>query len=507
MRLLAWFSLAFLVAAYLSRPLADPDLWWHTAVGRWIVSHRAVPHVDYWNMFGVGQPWRAYSWSNELVYALVDGRWSEQGLFVLQVIIGMLLTVVLQYVCGRLAGNYYVGALIGAYAALATHAHFSLRPQTFVWVLYALCLYVADASARASSSRRHFVIATVLGCLWANSHLSAVIGAVALGFWSVQADWGAPLWRRAAVLVAWFLVGTFLSPYHGGEWLTFFEKSDHIMRFRGIDEFGPATILHHSTGCILLQMTFLGILCFSSRLLPPTSMVLLALGTTLGGFAVAKFLPFSAITWSALLAVWYRKYSERSVHDRISGNLLGGFSVCERLLRGLQPNTVGAIGFLMCATAWVLTVRGVRHPVDDVVTPRSSVKFINDQKLGQPILGEMGTGGYLMYHFTVPSGDPQYLVPIDGRTNVNSPGVWRSLQKALRGVEGWKEYVELVHPQVVLWRQNSPLVALLLESPEWCRVFQSGRSSRDFSVFITREAFQDRRASLQSTDCQWIEGE
>src|SRR5262249_43715169 len=29
-----------------ARLLNDPDVYWHVAVGRWIVEHRAFPHVD-----------------------------------------------------------------------------------------------------------------------------------------------------------------------------------------------------------------------------------------------------------------------------------------------------------------------------------------------------------------------------------------------------------------------------------------------------------------------------
>ncbi len=102
-RVLLWFSLVVVVGSYICLPVADPDLWWHITVGKWIVAHGEVPHVDYWNMFSNDKLWRAYSWSNEIVLALIDARWGPRGLAIAQVILGISLVACLQYVFGRLA--------------------------------------------------------------------------------------------------------------------------------------------------------------------------------------------------------------------------------------------------------------------------------------------------------------------------------------------------------------------------------------------------------------------
>lgn len=56
---LALWAILIVVAACMARPLRDPDLWFHIVSGRWILSHQQVPTQDYWNMFGVGKPWRS----------------------------------------------------------------------------------------------------------------------------------------------------------------------------------------------------------------------------------------------------------------------------------------------------------------------------------------------------------------------------------------------------------------------------------------------------------------
>ncbi|MEO6526824.1 MAG: hypothetical protein ABIP93_09390, partial [Gemmatimonadaceae bacterium] len=44
------------------RPLADPDLPMHLAIGEWIVQHRAVPFVEPFAWTREGAAYFAYSW-------------------------------------------------------------------------------------------------------------------------------------------------------------------------------------------------------------------------------------------------------------------------------------------------------------------------------------------------------------------------------------------------------------------------------------------------------------
>jgi hypothetical protein len=501
MRLLAWVSLAFLMGAYICRPIGDPDLWWHITVGRWIVAHQDVPHVDYWNMFGVGKPWLAYSWSNEIVYALVDSFYGEKGLIIAQLLLAIGIAFAMQYVCSKISGSFWFGALLGAYATVSFHAHFSLRPQALVWMLFAVCLWFAECSRRQGLSGRQLFTTALLGCLWANSHVSGVVGLVSIFVWHMQsgAEW---LWlKRAGLMMACFLLGTLVTPYFGKEWLTALEVSGHVGSLKGLDEFQPATILQHSTGMLLLQVVLLGLLCFLSRVTPPVGALLVGLGTVLAGLGVVKFMPFAAIALSALLAVWWREWISTGRAPEAESPLVRALMLGEKWMKALHPQTLGALAFFIVCLAWIYAAYAIKHPVNEVLIPKKSLAFLKEQHLSPPVLTEMGTGGPLMYEWSSPQGEPAHLVAVDGRTNVNSPAVWRSLQKALFGQEGWSEYIDLVAPQTILWRNASPFVALLIESPRWCRVFQSGRLAADMSVFVPRELFESRRGDLKSDDC------
>jgi hypothetical protein len=502
MRLLAWVSLALLAAAYICRPIADPDLWWHITVGRWILSHRAVPSADYWNMFGVGQPWLAYSWSNEALYALIDNFYGEKGLVIAQLLLAVGIALTMQYVCSSLSGSLWIGAFLGAYTVLCFHAHFSLRPQSLVWILFAVCLLLAERSRRVGLSKWQLLGTAALGCCWANTHLSAVLGLGSLVVWHVQPGPNRMWLWRAACMAGCFLAGTLVTPYFGQEWFTAFEIGDHIGRFREIDEFRPATLLDHVTGMLLFQIVLLGLVCFLSRVVPPTGGMLVAVGALLAGFGVVKFLPFAAIVLSVLIAIWWREWKSAQCATTAEIPLVRVFEMVDEKLNRLHPQTLGASGFFMCCVAWVYAASAIKHPVDETKVPKSSIAFLQERNLKHPVLNDMGTGGFLMYQWSSREGEPSHLVALDGRTNVNSPVVWRSMEKALHGREGWSEYIRLVNPKTIVWPDWSPFVALLLESPDWCRVFQSGRSRGSMSVFVNREEFDSRGGEFQSSDCQ-----
>lgn len=499
MRVFAWLALAVLIGAYICAPLADPDLWWHLVVGRWILSHGTVPTEDLWSI-AHGTPWRAYSWSNEVVYALVERWQGEWGLAVAQLVLGVLLVGSFQLVCGILSRSYFLGALLGAYTAVACYAHFSLRPQTVTWILFALLLVIADRCAMRRVSVGLLVGVVALGTAWANSHLSAVLGLIGLVGWTLQGEILTKRLRHAGILGGCFLVGTLCSPYAGAEWLTLFQKAHHVVDFQSIDEFKPASILQFSTGFVILQIVLLVMLCWARHALPAYSLLAVAAFFVLGGAAVVKFLPYAVIVLSATIAVWWRDHGDRHTSAKEQSPLALAIQTIRERFEQLSPQTFGALGFFLCCLATTYVVRVVRTPVNYVATPKSSVDFIAAERLGSPVLNTLGVGGYLIYRFSSPRGEPRERVTLDGRTNLITPQRWDAYQKALSGREGWDEYISLLRPQTILWRNDSPLVSLLLESPSWCRVFLSGGSPVDYSVFISADEWR-ARGNLPASDC------
>jgi hypothetical protein len=499
-QILLWISLSVLVGSYICLPVADPDLWWHITVGRWIVAHKHVPTVDYWNMFSTDQLWRAYSWSNEIVLALVDSRWGGKGLAIAQLILGISLVACLQFVYGRISRDRYIGALIGIYAAVASYNNFTLRPQVLVWMFFALAILFADEISEKGASRKRLVQLSLVGCLWANTHLTAVLGLGAVFLWTVQTSHAHASVKRALLASSAFFFGTLLTPYIGGEWLTFFVKGSHPLKYQSISEFQPATILQFSSVFVLLLVFLLLVVSYTTRALPTLARGVFASGMLLAGLTAVKFLPFSAISWAALFAVWWRQ-SGASHRTRIHDNFAEGLLVSKERMWALSSQTGKAIVFLIFAISFVNVAHLLRVPLNNGIVPKDAVDFIEKHQLPHPLLNEFSTGGYLMYRFSDENGIPRYKVAIDGRTNVNPDAVWEMYRASFGGKATWHDFIDKVKAETIVWRQGSPMVTLLLVSPDWCRVFSSGGGDEDHAVFIKSELFRARAGEFSSPDC------
>src|SRR5215469_2141541 len=127
--------------------LHDPDTYWHIAIGRWIIAHRAVPDHDVFSFSMPGAPFSPPEWLAEVFMAWLYEHSGWAGLVVLTalceaVALGMLLRVLLRTLAP-------VHALIGAVLAwglalphLLVRPHILTLPILVVWV-------AAVASARA----------------------------------------------------------------------------------------------------------------------------------------------------------------------------------------------------------------------------------------------------------------------------------------------------------------------------------------------------------------------
>ena len=480
MKNLLWIAFTLLVGTYLCGPILDPDLWWHITAGRWILAHGQIPEVDYWSHFWVGKPWRAYSWSNEIVYAWIDKHYAIQGLLVLQLVLGILIAFALALSLSVIAGDYFFGALLGAFVACGTISHFTLRPQSLIWILLVALLAVADQISKHGLSRARGLAIVLLMSVWANSHITSILGMIALGLW-IYAPGKGSLAFKATMLA---LLGTLITPYFGGEWLTFFSKTGHPFDHRSIAEFGSSTIMQFPTAFLLIAAAFVAAFWHHRpRMVEPTRL-LLGAGFAFAGLAVVKFMPFALIVLAAIAA----SYWARSETQRLQlGNLAEAF---ERLKNLIAKVPTEGLTFIFLCLVVVNIVQCWRDPLDYQITPVEAADFIEKNALPNPVMNSFGQGGYLMYRWSDAEGNPKQLVTLDGRTNTIPQDVWRKFSDSFDGKKNWKEFIDLINPATILWRSDSPLISVLLATGNWKEVFRSGNDNFGHVVLVSREVCQ-----------------
>ncbi|MCB0309698.1 MAG: hypothetical protein KDD42_00605 [Bdellovibrionales bacterium] len=491
MRIVLWLSVLVAVAAYICGPVMDPDLWWHITVGRWIVAHHTIPSSDLWNLFAAGMPWRAYSWSNEVVFALVDSYLGDRGLLLLKFALALALAGSLFYCLSKLSQDWFFGSLLGIFSTTACYNHFTLRPQSLVWIFFIWLIFVSERIVQNGFSARRVATLLLIMCFWANTHITTILGIAICMIWLFQRnDWKRAIWGGLICVC-----GTLITPYYGGEWLTFFSKTGHPFAHQAIVEFQPAHIMQHSTGFWVIIAVFLGAVVHDRPKLLPFPMLAAAAAFSLAGLAIVKFLPIAVILLAALVAVSWSQLEGKQA------GLKNIIEAIDRLRERALSLPLEGLAFVFLCIAAVNFFPLWSHPINRAVVPVSALDFLMEKSLPFPLLNDFGRGGYVMYRLSDSKGELQHKVTIDGRTNVNPPEVWEKSQASFRGRQNWREYIDMTKANSILWPSESPLTAILKATGEWCRVFESGTEDRGFSIFIKSELLE-QRSDLTSDNCE-----
>lgn len=494
MKAAAWVLAAAAAGLYICGSLVDVDLWWHIAVGRWIIHHQALPSVDLWNYYSSGEPWRAYSWTSEVLYAWLEQAYGMSGLLACKAALSVLLAVSLCWSFSLIARDAVVGCIIGIVATSACYAHFVLRPQTVTWILFALVLMLGELVRRNGVKAIYLFGVLLVFAAWANTHLSAIVGICYLLVWVANFR-DRPLNLRPVLFVFLAAVlGTLMTPYAGGEWLTLLGKFTHPLTHRNIVEFRAATFADYPAAFLILFLILLLRLVHErpSALELPT----LAAGCMLayGSLAVLKFLPYGAIALCALIARYWSVTSETFVEPQLPG--LGEALMKLRGAVARLPSV--AIVVLALIVVAEKTIELSQEIVRPGAFPEGAVTFLQEHGLEEQVSNVFGDGGYLIYRFSSADGNARHKVVLDGRTNVNADRVVEAYQEALYGRSNWKAYLDF-GSGVVLWRSKWPLASILEEHPDWCRVYFDGGVSSGWSVFVRMDKlsqFGDLEPSL-----------
>lgn len=439
----------------LARPIGDPDIWWHLSIGDWILTNRTFPMVDHWTTFGEGKTFRAYSWLPETLFSIFYSIGGARGLMLLLVTFSIIFGASLCFVLGYFLKNHRIGVFVGTIVLMALMSHTSLRPQAFTWLYIIWLVYVLDR-IRIKELTVYWILP--ISILWANTHLSTVLG-IAITSIFVLPNLSAAF-RGGFV----FLIGTFFTPYFGGEWYTFFEKLSHPVSFFEIAEFQPAVFISIPVLFILLIISMIIVVMFQERTVPRVSVAFLGFLFTILGMSIVKFLPFAIIFLGLFLVTVMRGGVKPKAF--ISGVYkLDDFVTSKVIGKGF--------GIFLVALILFNFEKRLSTPIQADMFPEKSVRFIKDKVLPNPVISTFSIGGYLGYFGLKPA--------IDGRTNLISKDFWMEYILALKGFPGYESFLERTKPETILWTYKNPLPQILKASGDWCEVF---RERDDFVVLV-----------------------
>jgi hypothetical protein len=161
--------------------LVDPDIWWHLANARILVTEHHFIHTDPYSFTAIGQPWINWEWLSELAYWF---SYQALGLRGIYVVTWFALTANILFVYWR---GYWMGR--SADAALWTSAiAFVLMtvnsgPRMIEFAYLAMSAELAILEAADRGNKRYLWLLPPLFCLWINLHGMWFSGIVLLGIY------------------------------------------------------------------------------------------------------------------------------------------------------------------------------------------------------------------------------------------------------------------------------------------------------------------------------------
>ncbi len=246
--------LVWLLPGGLSTLLGDGDTGWHIRTGEWILAHHTIPHTDIFSFTRFGEPWFAWEWGWDVLFALVHSFTGLAGLVFVNLLLLCFVAALLFRSVRAMCSNDLLAFAVTTVGLGASVIHWLARPHLLSWLLFLVLLRVLR-NAENGDIKQLWCLPVLL-LFWTNVHGSFFLGVfmIALSalaqclpsqsglgsFWMGAWRRSRPFWLCAVVCGA----VTFVNPYtwhvHAHIWQYIHDSAllDSIQEFQ-------STSFHH----------------------------------------------------------------------------------------------------------------------------------------------------------------------------------------------------------------------------------------------------------------------
>ena len=153
----------------------DLDVWWHLAVGNWIVQHHAVPHVGILSRVEGERPWMAYSWAYEVMLAGAYSWFGFVGIALFGTAITLAVAVSVFWMIYRLSRRFWLAVVLCIPVYFAFLFNIMPRPLFCSMLMYTLTLTLLLEANRTGRVALLYWL-PVIFLLWADLHVQFIYG-------------------------------------------------------------------------------------------------------------------------------------------------------------------------------------------------------------------------------------------------------------------------------------------------------------------------------------------
>jgi hypothetical protein len=444
--------------------LGDGDTGWHIRTGEYILRTGAAPARDLFSFSRPGQPWYAWEWLSDAIFALVHRGWGLAGVAALGALLVSLTMALLFAWLLRRGVGVWIALPVTLAAASAASVHYLARPHLFSLLLLAPGLWLLEEDRRAPTPWLWALVP--LAALWANLHggFAAWLAILGLLVLASAAGRSRRALRRYGLLAALSSLATLANPYG-------WQLHRHILGF-----LGSGWIARHVEEFQSPSIRAENMVVFALFLLLGVALAAQAWGRArwfeaglvfLWGFAAlraARYIPLFAVVTAPVVAAhgarWWAEWAARSP-ARSGVRLLWESSQALGARWRITPwmPLLGALALLA-----VLPPAGLADfPAQ--FFPVAAVTRDAGLLTASPAARVLTSGqwaDYLIYRLY-----PRLRVFYDGRSDFYGDAVGDDYQVLLTAGRRWPEVMARYRFSVALLPLDWPLGQILERDPGW----------------------------------------
>jgi hypothetical protein len=448
--------------------LTDASTGCHIRTGEFVLQHGQAPRTDMLSFTRAGQPWFAWEWLSDVLFALLYRALALKGVVVFSsALIAFTVWLAARHAIQRGANCLIVIALLHLVIG-ASSMQYLARPHLFTLFFCAIAFRLIDADLETRSRRIWALVP--LTVLWANLHpgffvliVSAAILAVGRaceaafeprGRQTCLIDAG-----RYAILAGACLAVSGLNPYG-------FASHRHIMGLLQapwvsnlVEEFRPPDF-HAAQGMYFEVLLFAGVAVAAWMIRRGEfARALLILAWAHASLLSGRSIPIYALLVFPILAVTASEMLQQTARDPF-----GFFSTVRAIGRDYRgmlgrftpwPPVAVAAALALCLLAPPIDFPEGRYPTG-LVTREAGVLA------SARVFSTDSWSDYLTYRFY-----PQSRIFMDGRNDFFGEDLAQQYLDVLNAKSGWDNVLRKYGADVALVPASSPLATVLGQSADW----------------------------------------
>jgi hypothetical protein len=443
----------------------DGDLPRHLRLGEWMIANRAMLTVDNFSFTRGGQPFVAFEWGSEVIYAAVHRLGGLAGVAVLAgMVLAFTYALLIRFLLSHKVEPLLAYLTVMA-AALLGASHWVARPHLFTMLLVVILLTRLE-----EVDQRPLWWFAPLFWVWSNIHGGFVYGLLLIGMYVAGdlVEWlinrRSPVWRNRlgyhglALLLA---IGGVILNANG------YRLFVHLVAFFGqpllmekTQEFNSPDF-HVLNGklflyALLIILTGLAL----TRRRPSAPHLFVLLGNIAFSLQAQRNVELFALTALPLMA-WHL--------DPDWGKVPGLGRIRRAFAQESDAQYRGVPSVIFSVEVVVLALFGARVGGREIITsefdpkifPVAAVARAREEKLTGRIYSEFIWGGYILYAW------PEQQVFIDGGTDHYGEAlVQQHIQLATLQPE-WRDVLTHWNISLALLATDAPLAHELVREPGW----------------------------------------